>query len=183
MPHDERDRKRARFEAEALPFLRSLYGAALRLARDADEAGDLVQETWLRAYRTFDNFRPGTNARAWLFTILYSVFINRRKKQRREEPVSTDTLDALYAQSLEQPDPPEEAMAPDVVRALEALPEPFRMAVMLVDVQDLSHEAAATVLRCPVATLRTRLFRARRLLFAALREYGRGQGFIVEDEA
>jgi RNA polymerase sigma-70 factor, ECF subfamily len=177
--HDQAD-KRARFEAEALPHLKALYGAALRLARDADEAGDLVQETCLRAYRTFDNFRPGTNSRAWLFTILYSVFINRRKKTSRETAVSAEALEALYARHVEQPVPTEEAMAPDVVRALAALPEPFRMAVMLVDVQDLSHEQAAAVLRCPVATLRTRLFRARRQLFAALREYGREQGFETE---
>jgi RNA polymerase sigma-70 factor (ECF subfamily) len=173
--------KRARFEAEAVPHLGALYGAARRLCRDDDEAGDLVQETCLRAYRTFDNFRAGTNCRAWLFTILYSVFINRRRKLRREQPMPADALDALFSRHVEQPLPAEEDMAPDVVRALEALPEPFRLAVMLVDVQDFSHEDAAAALECPVTTLRTRLFRGRRLLFGALREYGREQGFTVED--
>jgi RNA polymerase sigma-70 factor (ECF subfamily) len=171
------EEKRARFETEALPFMRALYGRALTLSGTADDAADLVQETWLRAYRTFDNFRSGTNCRAWLFTILYSVFINRYRKWRREQALPADALETLFRQHAEQPVPGEGEMAPDVVRALAALPEPFRMAVMLVDVQELPHEDAAAALDCPVATLRTRLFRARRMLFAALKEYGRARGY------
>jgi RNA polymerase sigma-70 factor (ECF subfamily) len=182
MPPSDPELKRTRFEAEALPFMRALYGGALHLAHDSDEAGDLVQETFLRAYRTFDTFRPGTNCRAWLFTILYTVFINRRKKLRREVgPFSADELDALYPQYLEGPSASDEQLAPDVERALAALPEPFRLAVLLVDVQELSHEQAAAALECPVATLRTRLFRARRLLYVALREHGRRAGYLTEE--
>lgn len=176
------ENKRVQFEAAALPFTKSLYNTALRLTHRPEDAGDLVQETCLRAYRTFDNFRPGTNCRAWLFTILYSVFINRRKKLHREAgPFPLEELDALFTQHVETAEPPDQALSPEVERALGALPEPFRLAVLLVDVQELSHDEAAAALRCPVATLRTRLFRARRLLFAALKEQGRRAGYSTEE--
>lgn len=176
---DDPGQKRAAFEAEALPFLRPLYGAASRLASDSDEAADLVQETWLRAYRTFESYRPGTNCRAWLFTILYSVFSNQLAKRRREEgPFTAEELERRYQVYVEMPVGTDDELSPEVGAALNALPEIFRLAVTLVDLEEFSHDEAARVLDCPVATLRTRLFRGRRMLLVVLREHARRTGFL-----
>src|SRR5713226_4343675 len=169
--------------------MQRLYNVALHLTRDTDEAADVLQETYLRAYRTFDNFRPGTNSRAWLFTILYSVFINRRKKAEREVgPLPVEELEERYGLFVEAPAGADDGLwdaeawgqrwPREVEAALRALPEAFRSAVLLVDVQDLAYEEAAAVLKCPVGTLRSRLFRGRRLLFVALRDYARGEGYL-----
>src|SRR5262245_43984020 len=100
-PIIEADSKRAQFEAEALPFARSLYNMAIHLTRRHEDAGDLVQETYLRAYRTFHNFTPGTNCKAWLLTILYSVFVNKyRKEQREPEAVSIEELEDRFHRCL-----------------------------------------------------------------------------------
>lgn len=180
--------RRARFEATALPFLPRVYNVAARLARRPEDASDLAQETYLRAFRTFDNFRTGTDCRAWLLTILYSVFINRyRKGKRGGEPVPlADVEDGRVP--LPGADPraveagvvramdltrPSEA----VVAALRELPEEFRATVLLVDVEEMSYDEAASVLRCPVGTLRSRLHRARRLLFGALHDHARAAGY------
>lgn len=183
MPFTDSAAKRASFEAEALPFAPALYGAALRLSRDTDVAADLVQESLLRAYRTYDNFEPGTNCRAWLFTILYSVFFNWQRKQRREVGLTPEALEAQFAAYLDSgatdAAEPSGEMSSEVERSLSELPEPFRLAVILVDVEQQPHDAAAAQLRCPVATLRTRLFRGRRLLAALLREHGRRAGYDV----
>ena len=185
---NESDTPSARFEAVALPFMNALYGKALHLTRRPEDAADLVQETFLRAYRTFANFAEGTNAKAWLFTILYSLFINQyRKDQRAPDTVSMDELEEVFHQTLADPDWEANFIAlvdseldwsgPEVRTVLEQLPENFRTAILLVDVEELSYEEAATVVSCPVGTLRSRLFRARRLLFVALRDYARRLGF------
>ena len=184
----------ARFEAMALPFMNALYGKALHLTRRPEDAADLVQETFLRAYRTFAGFAEGTNGKAWLFTILYSVFINRYHKTRREpETVSMDELEANYHGVLADPqwdddfaalaDAQVDWQGPEVTLALGKLPEDFRAAVLLVDVEELSYEEAAAALNCPVGTLRSRLFRARRVLFVELREYARKLGFPGKTQA
>lgn len=186
MPSSDPNERRRQFEVSALPFMRALYNAALRLTADADDAADVVQETYLRAYRTFDNFAPGTDARAWLFTILYSVVINRRKKARREVgPLPVEELEQRYRLFMEapgsEPSEVEAAGAPwpsEVEAALRTLPEVFRAAVVLVDVQELSYEEAASVLGCPVGTVQSRLFRGRRLLFVALQDYARRTGYL-----
>ena len=101
---NEADAPSARFEAVALPFMNALYGKALHLTRRPEDAGDLVQETFLRAYRTFANFAEGTNCKAWLFTILYSIFVNRyRKAQREPDTVSIDELEETYHRGLADP--------------------------------------------------------------------------------
>jgi RNA polymerase sigma-70 factor (ECF subfamily) len=180
---------RARFEQTALPHLRRVYNVAMRLARRPEDASDLAQETYLRAFRTFERFQPGTNCRSWLLTILYSVFINRYRKRKREgEQLPVEVLErdvhgrltsglqdvewtALRAANFE-------AHGSEVARALEQLPESFRVAVLLVDVEGLGYEEAAEALRCPVGTLRSRLFRARKLLFMALRDYAERAGYL-----
>jgi RNA polymerase sigma-70 factor (ECF subfamily) len=187
-PELDIEARRAEFEATALPHMSALYNTARRLTHGGDDAGDLVQETYLRAYRTFDNFSRGTNCRAWLLTIMYSVFINLYHKQRRQAPtISIDDLEGRFETYLESPHDPTEAagsvevrgtrMNPEVEGALRQLPEEFQAAVLLVDVEGLSGEEAAQALRCPVGTVRSRLYRGRRLLFAALREYASTVGF------
>jgi RNA polymerase sigma-70 factor, ECF subfamily len=183
------DTKRARFEATALPFLKTLYNAALRLTGGfAADAGDLVQETYLRAYRTFESFVPGTNCKAWLLTILYSVFVNHWKRERRAAfPLPTDELEQRYHEAAAAtgdvaadtaPLMPDERWGPEVDRALRLLPEALRAAVLVVDVEQLSYEEAAVALGWPIGTLRSRLFRARKQLFAALEAYAREVGYL-----
>ena len=178
------ENRRAQFEATALPFMRSIYNSALCLTRRPEDASDLVQETYLRAYRTFPNFTPGTNCKAWLFTIMYSVFVNRyRKEQREPESVSIEELEEKFHRSLAaaewDPNLIQEmhVMANEVDQALKRLPESFRFAVLLVDVEEMSYEEAAAVLNCPIGTLRSRLFRARKLLFLELQPYARRKGY------
>jgi len=183
------ENKRVQFEATALPFTKSLYNAALRLTRRPEDAGDLVQETCLRAYRTFHNFTPGTNCKAWLFTILYSVFVNKyRKDQREPEAISIDELEEKFHRFLTTAEwDPHWAMNPrevgtEVDQALNQLPEGFRLAVLLVDVEEMSYEEAAVVLNCPVGTVRSRLFRARKLLFLELQQYALKKGYVRRAE-
>ena len=177
--------RRARFEAIAMPFMGVLYSAALRWTRQPADASDLVQETYLRAYRTFDSFEAGTNAKAWLLAIAYSIFVNRYRKQQREpHAVSIEEVGdwhiAFAASSTESPEEQygRDRMTTEVEAALGELPELFRAAVLLVDVGDLSYEEAATALGCPVGTLRSRLHRARKLLLTALTGYARRAGYL-----
>lgn len=182
--------KRQHFEATALPFLSALYGYAIRLTRNGETARDLVQETCLRAYRTFDNFRPGTNCKAWLFTILYSIFVNRYwKKQREPKTVPLDEIEREFRGALEADDAIRAAgrdpvwTDPDIDAALGVLPEAFRATVVLVDVEELTYEEAAVAMNCPVGTVRSRLNRARKLLFVALHEHARRAGYFKAKKA
>ena len=180
--------RRARFEETVLPFLARVYNVAVRLARRPEDASDLAQETYLRAFRTFDNFRTGTDCKAWLLTILYSVFINRYWKGKRSgDAVSLDAMED-GREPGPRADPREieaglvrsidlERPSAEVVAALRDLPEGFRAAILLVDVEEMSYEDAAAVLQCPVGTLRSRLYRARKLLFSSLHEYARTAGY------
>ena len=188
---DEREDTAARFQSAALPFMDALYYKALHLTRRPEDASDLVQETFLRAFRTYANFAEGTNCKAWLFTIQYSIFVNKyRKAQREPDTVSLDEMDAAFRHEMEDQnweasvaafsDSDLDWQSPEVDEALTKLPEGFRSAILLVDVEELSYEEAATVLDCPVGTLRSRLSRARRMLFVELREYARTKGFLRE---
>lgn len=160
-------RREERFEAAACAHLRSLYGTACRLTRNAQDAEDLVQETCLRAYRSFDSYSPGTNARAWLFTILYRARIDSVRKSGRA-PRTTPLPD-------DEPGapPPQEALADgheEVARALDALPEPLHAAVVLRDVEDLTYEEIAQALDIPIATVMSRIHHGRDRVRAALRQ-------------
>ena len=176
----------ARFESAALPFMGALYHKAVVLTRRPEDASDLVQETYLRAYRNFASFTEGTNCKAWLFTIQYSIFVNKyRKAQREPELLSLDEMDEQFHGAIGHPNWEADFAVldwkePEVDAALGKLPEGFRAAVLLVDVEELSYEEAATVLACPVGTLRSRLARARRMLFVELRDYARTKGFCRE---
>ena len=181
------DDRRARFDAEAVVHLRAVYHAAYRLTRNPDKARDLAQDTMLRAFRAFDTFSTGTNARAWLLKITYSVFINQYHHDRRRP--HTQSIDELETErgfeaaspAAPMPDPwqPRGWSEPVVTAALEALPDDFRTAVLLVDVEELSYEEAAAAMDCAVGTVRSRLFRARRLLAASLADLARTQGHVT----
>ena len=154
-----------RFEAEAVPHLRALYGTAYRMTRNAHDAEDLVQETFLRAYRGFDRFEPGTNIRAWLFTILHRVRTDAFRRAGRS-PQTTE----LVGEGPAVP-PPQAALATggeDVERALAALPETFRAAVVLRDIEEMSYDEIARALAIPIGTVMSRIHRGRALLRAAL---------------
>lgn len=160
-----------------MPFSSALYGAAVRLCRNGSDASELVQETYLRAFRTFDNFQPGTNCKAWLFKIMYSVFVNKYRKEQRE-PAKTEFDEAFHRSASEwarDPDTTRRVVerAAAVERALDDLPDGARTAVLLVDVHGLTYEEAAATLECPVGTVRSRLSRGRKALFVALQEYRR----------
>jgi RNA polymerase sigma-70 factor, ECF subfamily len=154
----------ARFEAEALPHLRRLYAAAYRMTRNAADAEDLVQETLLRAWRGYDRFTPGTNIRAWLYTILGRACTDGRRKDGR----SPSTVE------LPPEGPPVAARQAsvgdgvDLDRALASLPEPFRMAVVLRDVEELSYEDIARIENVPMGTVMSRIHRGRALVREAL---------------
>ena len=178
------DDRRERFTSVALPFLRSVYGAALRFSGRPDVADDVTQETFLRAFRTFDNFVPGTNSKAWLLTIMRSVLVNRHHYERRHPGTP---IDAVTDTAFASVDPAIAAIvnqvpAPEVEAALRALPDVFREAVVLVDLEELTYEEAAQALDCPVGTLRSRLFRARRLLFDALYDHAAREGYVAAPE-
>ena len=169
---------RTRFEREALPHLDAVYSFAFRLTRREADARDLVQDAILRAFQHFGSFSTGTNCRAWLFTITYSVFVNRYRRQQRESAFVTPenpawSLDdrAVDHRSWSPTTPARATAAADVESALAELPDDFRAAIVLVDIEGLSYEDAAAVLDCPVGTVRSRLFRARKHLAERLREY------------
>jgi RNA polymerase sigma-70 factor (ECF subfamily) len=175
-----------RFEQEALPLLPAMYAAALRLTRNPADAEDLVQETYLRAYRGFAGFRPGTNLRAWLHRILMNSFINTyRKRQREPQTLSDDEVPEWYLYDrmvgdAAEPSAETQALAAmpdeDVQAALESVPEAFRMAVILADVEGFSYKEIAQILDVPIGTVMSRLHRGRKVLEKALWEVMRKRG-------
>ncbi|HWO70409.1 MAG TPA: sigma-70 family RNA polymerase sigma factor [Actinomycetota bacterium] len=179
---------RGRFEREALPLLSNLYSAALRLTRNPADAEDLVQETYLRAYRGFGSFRPGTNLRAWMYRILTNTFINAyRKRQREPQTVPDDGIDEWYlydrlaaAEASAETEVLERIPDEDVRAALDALPEGFRMAVLLADVEGFSYREIAEIMGIPIGTVMSRLHRGRRALEKALWEKARERGIVVD---
>jgi len=164
------------FESEALGLVDSLYRTALRLTRNPADAEDLVQESYLKAFRAADRFERGTNLRAWLFTILHNTARNRARDRARETVVAdSDAVErAGDAASFGVPAPtPEslligEALAPDIQEAIDSLPEAFRQAVWLRDVEEFSYAEIASMLEIPAGTVMSRISRGRRLLFDAL---------------
>lgn len=170
-----------------MPALSAVHATARRLTRGGDHARDLVQETYLRAYRTFGNFIPESNARAWLLTILYSVFINHyRRDQRTPALVNLDDAEQTAPMRLSDGRTTAEEMeratdrwsSEEIELALDALPDAFREAVLLVDVEELTYEEAAQVLSVPVGTVRSRLSRGRKLLHTALLDFARRTGYL-----
>jgi RNA polymerase sigma-70 factor, ECF subfamily len=187
--------RNTRFEAEALPWLDAVYRFALRLTGGIEaEAEDLTQETFLRAHRSWDTFEPGTNARSWLFTICRNVFL-RQQQLRARLPESTNAdldtdLEAIAALDVFHDtafDPEqrffESLVDEEVTRALDSLPTEFREAVALSDVEGLGYNEIAEVLGVPKGTVKSRIFRGRRLLQRLLRAYALEMGYIRRPRA
>src|SRR5437667_11234173 len=176
MPMDEGLRRVAAFETEALACLDSLYRTALRLTRVPADAEDLVQETYLKAFRAADTFEAGTNLRAWLFTILHNTARNRARDRAREAVTADSEAVERAAEAPLGPSPgdtPEslllrDTLDPDLQAAVDALPDAFRQAVWLRDVEEFSYAEIAEMLDIPVGTVMSRISRGRRMLFEAL---------------
>ncbi|MGH7263252.1 MAG: sigma-70 family RNA polymerase sigma factor [Candidatus Rokuibacteriota bacterium] len=165
--------------------LDSLYRFALRLTHNRAEAEDVVQDACVRAFRSFHRFNPGTNSRAWLFTILRNLFLNRVRREGREvlaEDVASWESTTVGIGGSGPQNPEEEffqtVLHGDVDRALKALPLPFREVVFLTDLEGFTYREAAEVLSCPVGTVMSRLSRARCLLRQALARYARDHGYL-----
>jgi RNA polymerase sigma-70 factor (ECF subfamily) len=177
------------FEEVALVHLDLLYRTALRLTHDRAEADDLVQETWLRALRHFDQFDPGSNCRAWLVTILRNAFLNRLRRQGRERLECDMTGErgdsAPFEDSAIERSTPEEEFFQtvfhgDVERALKSLAPAFQQVIVLADFEGLTYKEIAQVLNCPIGTVMSRLSRARQLLRTELRTLARAHGYSEE---
>jgi RNA polymerase sigma-70 factor (ECF subfamily) len=179
-----------RFQEEALPLLDSLYAGALRMTRNPADAEDLVQETMLRAYRSFNRFEPGTNLKAWLFRILTNAYINvYRKRQREPQKVSQDDIEEfdLY-QELKDHDPqfsatPESIVLDslvdsDIIEAIDALPEQFRLAVILSDIEGFTYAEMAEIMDVPLGTVMSRLHRGRKALQKRLWDLAVDRGIV-----
>lgn len=170
--------KRAELERLALEYLDSLYGLAMWMTRDPADAEDLTQETYLRAFTFLQRFQEGTNLKAWLFTIMRRLFINEyRRRLRHPRPVEQDIVAGEAADEGAWGGAAELTrlrglVQEDIGRALDALPEEFRTAVILSDLEGLSRAEIAAVMRCPEGTVNSRIARGRRLLRRLLRDYG-----------
>ena len=176
--------RRRRFEAEALVHLDALYSFALKLARSRDDAEDLVSDTLLRAFERWEQYRLGTNIRAWLFTILYHVFVSRKRRidaREVQQPTGEDGDAWAGREPVGEMDPEgrfyDSFLDEEITRAIDALPEEYRSAVLLSDVHDLRYAEIATILKVPEGTVKSRLFRGRRLLQKKLLDYAVEMGY------
>lgn len=183
---------RSTFSRDAMPYAPQLFSAALRLTRNRSDAEDLVQETFLRAYRGYGGFEAGTNLRAWLFRILTNTFINtyRAKQRRPQETEMADTDDLYLYRRLSTAD--QAALSAEdtlftmftddeVKQALEDLPENFRIPVLLADVEGFTYQEIATMLEIPIGTVMSRLHRGRKRMQQALADFAADRGLLARD--
>ncbi|HPH28680.1 MAG TPA: sigma-70 family RNA polymerase sigma factor [Pseudomonadota bacterium] len=181
---------RSRFEQEALGHLGALYGTALRLTHNQRDAEDLVQDTLLYALRSFEQFAPGTQCKAWMFKILTNTFINKYRRRVLERSVAEAMERAgetgiMSSGGVRAAQNAEESlqfalMSQSIQKALSDLPEEFRLAVVLCDVEEFSYREIADIMDCPVGTVMSRLYRGRRLLQSSLREHAERSGIVKQ---
>jgi RNA polymerase sigma-70 factor, ECF subfamily len=190
MKFSAKSEKHKAFEREALPHIDLLYNYALRMTTSAPDADDLVQETYLKAFRFWGSYEQGTNIKAWLFRIMKNSYINRYRKETKEpDRVDYDEVKDFYStvrhESTESNDLQERLFGnlldDDVTKAIASLPHEFRTVVILSDIEGLSYEEIAEFVDCPVGTVRSRLHRGRKQLRGQLTEYGRKRGYVAED--
>lgn len=178
------------FEREFYPLADAVYTFAVRLTNDASRAEDLVQETYLKAWRFIDRYSEGTNAKAWLFRICRNAFINEYRSKVRQ-PYKVDYEEVVVYHNEDDPSTPRyydlheemgnKLMGDEITRAINALPPAFRLVVLL-DLEDFSYEEIATIADIPIGTVRSRLHRARNILADKLREYAETRGYSVQDD-
>jgi RNA polymerase sigma-70 factor (ECF subfamily) len=176
------------FEKEAIPHMDALFNFALRMSGDEDDANDLVQETYMRAFRFWDKFEKGTNCKAWLFRIMKNTYINNYRK-RTKEPEKVDYEDIENFYENVKPSSTDDAhlekeifdnlLDDEVFNAISTLPEDFRTVVILSDIEGFTYEEIADFIDCPVGTVRSRLHRARKMLYSRLHKYASKKGYAV----
>jgi RNA polymerase sigma-70 factor (ECF subfamily) len=180
-PQSAEDRRRE-FEGIALQYMDSLYGMALGMTRDKADAEDLVQDTYLRAYRFFDRFERGTNFRAWLFTILRNTYINRYRSESRAPKMLDISEIQMSNLAIAEPTPEEhifgDLLDDCITNAMDSLPEDYRVAVTLSDLGELSYKEIADMLQIPIGTVMSRLHRGRKLLRGRLSDYAKKRGYV-----
>jgi len=183
--------RRASFQAEALPHLDAVYRFALRLTGSPAAAEDLVQETYFRAWRSWEQYTSGTNCKSWLFTICRNVFLRQRERGKRHDEILTEQApedpeglsreSPVFAASLDS-DPEGDffrsIVDEEVLRAVDELPEEYRTAVVLSDLEGLSYQEISELVEVPLGTVKSRLFRGRRILQERLWEYAVSMGYI-----
>lgn len=175
------------FEREALPHLDALYNFALRMTGDDDDANDLVQDTFLKAFRFFDKFEKGTNCKAWLFRIMKNTFINAYRKKTKE-PIKVDYEEVENFYENVKPSSTDSAhlekeiydnlLDDEISSAIASLPDDFKTVIILSDIEGFTYDEIADFVDCPVGTVRSRLHRARKMLFAKLYKYANEKGYI-----
>ncbi|MCE3008687.1 MAG: sigma-70 family RNA polymerase sigma factor [Bacteroidetes bacterium] len=179
------------FEAEMMPHIKSLYHFAFRLAGDEDDANDLVQDAYLKAYRFIGSYERGSNAKAWLFRILKNSFINNYRKQSKEpgkidyEEAETflQTGKAAYSDSIDGRERMfRDLIGDEVTKALSSLPVDFRTVIILCDIEEFTYEEISKIVDIPIGTVRSRLHRARKMLREALMDYAVSMGYDTDDE-
>ncbi len=184
-PHTAQADRDAAFQREALPWIDDVYRFALSLTRDEADAEDIVQDTYLRAYKSWHTYLPDSDCRRWLFTICRNVFLRSRERERptvdlESADVDTHGAGSVYLAALNEGLESMFArldLAPAIRDALRHVPEPFRSVLVIVDIEDQSYETAAAVLNVPIGTVRSRLFRGRRLMQEQLLAFARDAGF------